>query len=114
VAVDTDLGQVESDDAVERDERFVFQLLEHACRDPLVTAGSQRRVRHLMLQNRFDIDPRATGGEPDQDPSEAQPVRHPRAVTAQRMLVDARRQERLDRGPHRVHHLGLECARDIE
>ena len=37
----------------------------------------------------------------------AQPVRHPRPVTAQRMLRRWR-QQRLGRCPHRVHHLGLE------
>ena len=67
-AVDADLGQVEPNDAVECSHRFGLQPLEHTRCDPLVASGSQRRVRHPMLQDRFGVDPRAAGGEADQHP----------------------------------------------
>ncbi len=51
-----------------------FERVEHARVDPLVASGSQRRVRHLMLEDRFDVDPRRAGHEPNQDPSETQPI----------------------------------------
>ena len=51
--------------------------------------------------------------EEDQEPPKAQPVGHPRPVTAQRMLVNDVGQQRLDRCPHCVHHVGLECAHDV-
>ena len=50
--------------------------------------------------------------KPDQQRPQTQPVRHPWAVTAQRMLGRCR-QQRLGRCPHRVHHLGLERAHDV-
>ena len=90
--------EVEPDDPVERGERFGCGAVEHAGGDPLVAAGPQRGVGDPMLEDRFDVDPRRAGGQPDQDPPEAQPVRDPGAVTAQRV---PRRvgQQRLDRRP---------------
>lgn len=84
-AVQGDVVKIESDDPIERGAGFVFELLEHAGLDPFVAAGAQRRVRHLMIEDRLDVHPRRSRHEPDQDAPEAQPVRHPRSMTAQRM-----------------------------
>ena len=67
-----DFGQIEPDEPIERSERLNAQLVEHACRAPLFTAGTQRRVRHLMIQDRFDIDLRRPGRQPDQQRPKAQ------------------------------------------
>ena len=111
-AVDGELGQVQADDAVERSDCFGAELIKHASGDPLVTTGSQCGVRDVVFEDRFDVDPRRPGGEPDQEPPEAEPVGHSRAVTSERMQ---RRfgQQRFDGGEHGVHHFGLECAHDV-
>ena len=61
--------------------------VEHARRDPFVTAGSQCRVRDLVLEDRLDADPRAARDQADEDPPKAQPIRDPGPVTAQRMVL---------------------------
>lgn len=53
--------------------------------DPFVAAGPQGRVRHLTVEDGFDIDPRGAGDQTDRDSSKADPVRNPGPVTAQRM-----------------------------
>jgi hypothetical protein len=57
-AVQGDVVKIESDDPIERGDGFVFELLEHAGLDPFVAAGAQRRVRHLMIEDRLDVHPR--------------------------------------------------------
>ena len=54
------------------------ELVEHAGGDPLVAAGPQRGVGDPMFEDRFDVDPRRPGRQPDQDPPEADPVRDSR------------------------------------
>ena len=44
----------------------VLSVLEHAGGDPLVAPGSQRGVRDLVLEDRFDVDPRRAGHQADQ------------------------------------------------
>ena len=111
--VDGDVAEVEAEDLVERGVRFGFEPVEHASRDPLVAASSQRRVRHLVIQDRFDIDPRRAGHEPDQDPAEAQVVIGARPVTAQRVRTIRRWEQRLDRPPENIDHFPLEGAHDV-
>jgi hypothetical protein len=105
--------EVEADDPVERGQRFGLEGLEHAGVDPLVATSAQGRVRHPVLEDRFDVGPRRAGHEPDDDPSEAQPVRHPRSVTAQRMGPIRRREQGSDRCPDGIDHLSLERAHDV-
>ena len=64
---------------------MVPQRVEDPGSDPFVTPRPQGGVRDLVLEDRFDADPRATGDQPDEDPPEAQPVRDPGPMTAQRM-----------------------------
>jgi len=75
--------EIEPDDPVERGERFGLERVEHPGVDPLVAAPSQGRVGHLVIEDRFDVDPRRSGHQADEDPSEAQPVRHAGPVTAE-------------------------------
>ena len=110
--VEADFGQVETHDPVERGDCFGLQRLEHASCDPLVASGPQRRVRHLVFEDRFDIDPRRAGHEPDQDPPETQPVRDAGPVTPQRMGLHRGREQRLHRPPKNIHNFGLERAHD--
>ena len=49
--------------------------VEHARRDPLVAAGPQRRVRHLVLEDRFDVDPRRAVVKRIRIPQKHRPVR---------------------------------------
>jgi hypothetical protein len=79
--------QVEAHDPVERPERLGADLLEHPGVDPLVTAGAQCRVGHFVVEDRFDVDPRGAGYQPDQDPRK-QLVRHTGPVAAQRVGLD--------------------------
>jgi len=111
-AVDRDFGEVEPDDPIERCFGLSTQLVEHAGRDPLVAAGPQRRIGHLEVHDRFDVDPRRSGHQPDQDPPETQPVRDPWSVAAERVLAWFREQ-RFDGRENGVHHFGLECAHDV-
>jgi hypothetical protein len=110
--VERDVVEIQSDDPIERAERLVLELLEHPRVDPLVAPGPQRRVRHPMLEDRLDIDPRRAGHQPDHDPAETQPVRSPRAMTPQRMVIDCGRQQRLERRPENLHHFGFQRAHD--
>jgi N-acetylmuramoyl-L-alanine amidase len=48
-----------------------------------IFSSAQRGVGHLVVEDRFDIDPRGAGHQPDHVPPE--PVRHTGPVTAQRM-----------------------------
>jgi hypothetical protein len=108
-SIDGDLGQIETDDPVESGERLGLQLVEHSRRDPLVASSAQRRVWHPMFQDRFDVDPWSTGCQPNQQSPQAQPVRHPPPVAAQRVIIDGLGQYRLDGRPHGVDDVGLEC-----
>ena len=76
---------------------FFKAFIAIACTGFVVATSAQGRVRHAVLEDRFDVDPRRAGHEPDEDPSEAQPVRHPRSVTAQRMGPIRRREQGSDR-----------------
>ncbi len=67
-------GEVEADDLVERGEGFGVDLVEHASGDPLVATSPQGGVGDLEVKDRFDVDPRCSGDESDQDPTEAEPV----------------------------------------
>ncbi len=60
---------------------LVAHDIEDARSHPLVTTGSQRRIRETALDDRFDRDPRASNHLPDQDTPEAQPIRDPSSVT---------------------------------
>ena len=104
--------EIETDDPIERGERFVLEPLEHSRVGLFIAPGPQRRVRHLMVEDRFDVDPRRAGHQPDQDPPETQPIRHPRSMTSERMIVGARGEEHLDRRPHSINHFRLERAHD--
>ncbi len=55
--VQGDLGEIEADEAIERGQCFVVELVEHAGVDPFVTTGSQRGVRYLLVEDGFDVDP---------------------------------------------------------
>jgi len=76
--VEADLGQIETYDLAESGDRFGLQMLEHASRDSLVASGPQRRVRHLMFEDRFSIDQRRGGHEPEQIKI---PQKHSRSAT---------------------------------
>ena len=52
-----DVVKVEAHDPVEHGEGFDLDLLEHPGVDPLVPAGAQGGVGHLVVEDRFDIDP---------------------------------------------------------
>jgi hypothetical protein len=65
-SIDGDVGQIETDDPVEGGERLGLQLVEHSRRDPLVASSAQRGVRHSMLQDRFDVNPRRARRQPNQ------------------------------------------------
>ena len=108
-----DVVEIEPDDPVERGQRLGFEGLEDAGLDPLVTASAQGRVRHPVVKDRLDVDPRRAGHQPDEDPSEADPIRHSRPVTTQRMRPIWRREQRRHRRPDRIDHLGLKRAHDV-
>ena len=65
-----------------------------------------------MFEDRFDVNPRRPGHQPDQDPPETQPVRDTWTVTTQRMIIDPARQQRLHGPPDHIHNFGLERAHD--
>jgi hypothetical protein len=111
--VDGDVAEVEAEDLVERGVRFGSEPVERASRDPLVAVSSQRRVRHLVVQDRFGIDPRRAGHEAEQDPAEAQIVIGARPVTARRVRTIRRWEQRLDRPPGNIDHFPLEGAHDV-
>jgi len=66
--VHRDVVKVEAHVRVEHREGFDLDLLEHPGVDPLVPAGAQGGVGHLMVEDRFDVDPGGAGHQPDQDP----------------------------------------------
>jgi hypothetical protein len=109
--IDGDLGQVESDDPVERGERFGAELVETPPQRSTHRDGLAACVRDPVFEDCFDVDPRRPRGEADQDSPEHQPVGHPWPVAAKR--VDwGLGQERLDRRIHGVYNLAFECAHD--
>ena len=67
-----------------------------------------------MVEDRFDVDPRRTRDQPDQQAPEAQPARDAWAVTTERMAAIRRREQRLDRRPDRIDYLLLERAHDVQ
>jgi NAD(P)H-binding len=107
------LVEVKADNPVKRRERLGLESLEHPSSDPLVAPGPQRRVRHLVVEDRLDIHPRDTGHQPDQDPPEAHPIRHPAPVTTQRMGLDGLWQQGLNSPPDDIDHLRVERAHDV-
>lgn len=111
-AVHRDMVEVQLDDLVERGVRFGFEPFEHPGRDPLIATGSQRRVRHLEVQDRFDVDPGGAGHEPDEDPPEAQVIVSSTAMTSQRMGPVGLREQRLEALPENIDHFTLERAHD--
>jgi hypothetical protein len=92
-AVDAAVAEVEPDDAVIGGDGLCRETVEHTGGDPLVAPRPRRRVGHGTAEQPLDIDPRATGDEPDQDPLEAGPIRDARPVAAQRMGVARRREQ---------------------
>jgi hypothetical protein len=112
-AVHADIAQVQADDAVEGGHCFGLELFEHAGLDPFVASGAQGGVGYLAVEDRFDVDPRGARDETDQDPPEAQPVRHARPVTAEWVGSIGNRQQRFDRCPDGSYHSGLERAHDV-
>ena len=108
--VDGDLGQVESDDPVERGERF-----GGVGGNTPAAIHSSRRARSVVSETRvrglLRCRPTRPRGEADQHPPEHQPVGHPWPVQPKR--VDwGLGQERLDRRIHGVYNLAFECAHD--
>jgi len=103
--IERDVLEIEADDPVERGEGFGLEGLEDAGGDPLVPAGAQGRVGDLVVEDRFDVDPRRTRDQPDQQAPEAQPARDAWAVTTKRMAAIRRREQRLDRRPDRIDYL---------
>src|SRR5690606_35002055 len=75
--VDGHVVQLEADDPVEGRNGFVAELFEQPSGDPLVTASSEGGIGDLVVEDRFDVDPRGTGDETDQQAPEAQPIRDP-------------------------------------
>ena len=104
------LGQVEAHDAVIGAQSLIGQRVEHPRVGPLVAARPQSSVRRLVGYQTLRGDPRASRDQPDHDPIKAHPVRDPRIVTAQWMIITATRQQRLRRRPHRIHHLRVQRA----
>jgi hypothetical protein len=84
-AVEGDIVKVEADDPVERGECFGLEGIEQTGLDPLVAPSAQGHIGHLVTEDRFDVDPRGAGHQPDEQTTEAQPVRDATPVTAQRM-----------------------------
>ena len=104
------LRQVEAHDAVIGAQSLIGQRVEHPRVGPLVAARPQSSVRRLVGYQALRGDPRASRDQPDHDPLKAHPVRDPRIVTAQRMIITTNRQQRLRRRPHRIHHLRVQRA----
>ena len=50
----------------ERGECFGFEGIEHAGVDPLIAPSAQGRIGHLVIADRFDVDPRGAGHQPDE------------------------------------------------
>jgi hypothetical protein len=113
-AVDAAVAEVEPDDAVIGGDGLGRETVEHTGGDPLVASRPQRRVGHGTTEQLLDIDPRAAGDEPDQDPFEAGPIRDARPVTAQRMGTGRRREQTFDGVPDGIDHFGLERANDVQ
>ena len=53
--VDSHLAEVEPNDPVEGGFGFGTNLFEHTGFDPVVASSPQRRVRHMVLKDRFDV-----------------------------------------------------------
>ncbi len=66
-----------------------------------------------MAEDRFDVDPRGSGHEADQEPPEAQPVWDPGPVTSKRVGLIGRWEQGFDGGEQDVHDVGLERAHDV-
>jgi hypothetical protein len=49
---------------------------------------AQRRVEHLAIEDRLDVDPRRAGHQPDQDPRKQTRPGTPGPVTPQRVRLD--------------------------
>src|SRR5690606_22635329 len=106
-AVDRAVAEIKADDPVIAGDGLVDELVEHARRDPVVAAGPQGGIGGRAAEQTLGVDPRAARHQTDQDALEADPIGDPRAVTAQRVAVGYRRDERLDRGPDSIDHFGV-------
>jgi hypothetical protein len=61
-----------------------FEGVEHAGVDPLVAPSAEGRIGHLVIEDRFDVDPGGAGHHPDGQSLEAQSVRDAMAGAAHR------------------------------
>jgi hypothetical protein len=99
--VDGNFGQVEADDPVIGRGCFDAELLEDAGGEPLGSAAPQCCFTGAADAS-CDV-PRAAGDEASEDPFEADAIRDPAAVTAQRMRSrTVHRDERFDGCPHGI------------
>ena len=111
--VDRYVGEVQTHDAVIGRDGLCAQRVEYAGFGPFVAARPQGRVRDPTAQQALRGDPRTTRHQAGHDPHETHPVRDPGIVTAQRMGISVRRQQRLHRGPHRINHFRLKSAHNM-
>jgi hypothetical protein len=112
-AVYRTFAEIETNDAVVARESIVGELVEHPGCGPCVASVAQCRVRHAVAQQTFGIDPRAAGHESDQDALEAHPVRDSWPMTTEQVRIDrGGGQQRFNRCPHSIYHLGIQRAHD--
>jgi len=111
----SDISEVEADDPVIGRYGVVAEPIEHAVGDPFITPSPQSGIRHLVLEDRLDADPRATGDQSDEDPPKAQPVGNSRPVTAERVTLRSWWDQGFDSCPDGIYHFGFKCVNlDLE
>ena len=111
--VECHFGEIETDDSVVGVHGVAAHGVEHSRDDPFIAARSPCRIGHLVLEDRLDTRPRTAGAQTDENPPEAQPVRDPRPVTTQGVVLGHRRDQGLDDRPDGIYHFGFECAHDV-
>ncbi len=106
--VDGDIAEIEPDDPVVAADRLLGDGVEDAGGDPLVASLAHGGVRHPVPAEALGVLPRAARRQPHEDHLEAVPVRRAGPVTAQRVLVDRDRDQRLDGCPDSIEHFGVD------
>ena len=106
-AVDGDFVEVESDHPVERGDCFCAERVEDPGVDPLVSAGSQGGVGDLVVKDRSDVDPRRSSDQSDEQAAQAEAIGDSGSVAAEWVRSVRRWEQRFDRCPYGIEHLGL-------
>ena len=111
-AIRGDIGEVESDYAVEAGDGLVHDSVEDPSALPLVSSRAHGGVRDPVAAQALRIDPRTPCGQSDHHHLEAVPVGFAPPMATERVGICWSGDERLHRCPDSVLYFGIESTHD--